>query len=331
MLETKEQKTLPFEESSQPLEEATKYQKRIDDLIEDAEIEAEMEAEKKIRSKNSRMFSISMIGIGLLALVYFQVNTQSPDESITKTVAKAPETAEERLAKQVPVVEDGSSASSLPIPQSANPVKPIKNPFIKEPKAKTPIPPVEPPPVKKVKKAPLKEKIMSAPKSRPKSKPQKPAPALKSESSKFYIQVGAFGVKQNADKLVKKLKGKGFSPSIQTRSNKLSRYLVTVGNFADKKSGNDMLKELTRKGYDPSFYKNSNNSFSLKVGQFSSLKESQTAQDNLSIKGFLSEFHKAEVPVKTYMVQLGIFPNKEKARLTQEKLARAGFSKSFIR
>ena len=43
MLETKEQKTLPFEESSQPLEEATKYQKRIDDLIEDAEIEAEME------------------------------------------------------------------------------------------------------------------------------------------------------------------------------------------------------------------------------------------------------------------------------------------------
>lgn len=324
MLETKEQKTLPFEESSQPLEETTKYQKRIDDLIEDAEIEAEMEAEKKIRSKNSRMLSISMIGIGLLGLVYFQVNNQVPNEPKNKTVTEVTETAEEKLAKQVPVVEDGSSASSLSIPQSTSPVKPLENPFIKEPKTKS-----SPPPVKKVKKTPLKEKIASAPK--PKSTPKKTAPALKSESSKFYIQVGAFGVKQNADTLVKKLKSKGFSPSIQTQSKKLSRFVVTVGNFANKKAGANKLKELTRKGYDASYFQNSKKSFSLKVGQFKSLKDTQKAQDNLSIKGFLSESHKAEVPVKTYMVQLGVFPNKEKARITQEKLSRAGFSKSFIR
>ncbi len=77
MLEIKEQETLPFIENNQPPEEINKYHKRIDDLIEDAEIEAEIEAEKKIRSKNSRMFSISMIGIGLLGLVYFQVNHQT--------------------------------------------------------------------------------------------------------------------------------------------------------------------------------------------------------------------------------------------------------------
>ena len=59
MLEIKEQETLPFPENNQPPEEINKYHKRIDDLIEDAEIEAEIEAEKKIRSKNSRMFSIS--------------------------------------------------------------------------------------------------------------------------------------------------------------------------------------------------------------------------------------------------------------------------------
>ena len=50
MLEIKEQETLPFTENNQPLEEINKYNKRIDDLIEDAEIEAEIEAEKKIRS-----------------------------------------------------------------------------------------------------------------------------------------------------------------------------------------------------------------------------------------------------------------------------------------
>ena len=121
MLEIKEQKTLHFEEDTQPPKEITNYHKRIDDLFEDAEIEAEMEAEKKIRSKNSRMFSISMTGIALLALVYFQVNHQStvtPVESAKAT--NKPETAEERLAKQVPVVEDGSSGSNIPIPQSGD-------------------------------------------------------------------------------------------------------------------------------------------------------------------------------------------------------------------
>ena len=90
MLETKEQETLDFEYANQLPEEATKYHKRIDDLIEDAEIEAEMEVEKKIRSKNSRMLSISMIGIALLALIYYQVNnlTDFPTIEISKETFK---------------------------------------------------------------------------------------------------------------------------------------------------------------------------------------------------------------------------------------------------
>ena len=329
MLEIKEQKTLPFEEDNQLPEEATKYHKRIDDLIEDAEIEAEMEAEKKIRSKNSRMFSISMIGIGLIALVYFQVNHQTalaPVESAKETTAKKPETAEESLAKQVPVVEDGSSGSSLPIPQSINSTKPIENPFLTQPKPRNTKPPVK---VKEIKKTPRANKIASSPK--PKSSPKKIVPVTKSENSKFYIQAGAFGVRKNAESLLKQLKGKGFSPSIQTRSQKSNQHIVTIGNFANKKAGNETLKELTRKGFNASYYKNSKNSFSLKVGQFRNIKDAQKEQDRLSLKGFLSQSHKVNAPAQTYLVRLGVFPSREKARLTQEKLARAGFSKTLLR
>ena len=328
MLETREQETLPFEEdTTQPPEEITKYHKRIDDLLEDAEIEAEMEAEKKIRSKNSRMFSISMIGIALLALVYFQVNNKStvaPVETAKDNSKSKPETAEERLAKQVPVVEDGSSASSLPIPQSISSNKNLENPFLTPPKTKD-----IKPKIKEVKKAPRVVKTSSSPKPKPSSKKVKPV--TKVESSKFYIQAGAFGVKKNAESLLKKLKSKGFSPSIQTRIKKANQHIVTVGNFANKMAGNGTLKELTGKGFNASYYKNPNNSFTLKVGQYQNSKDAQKAQDRLSIKGFLSESHKADVPVKTYMVQLGVFPSREKARLTQEKLARVGFPKTFIR
>ena len=67
MMDTEEK--LAFPEIEQ---DTNKYKKHINDLIDDAEIEAEMEAKKKIRSKNSRVFSISMLGLGLLALVYMK-------------------------------------------------------------------------------------------------------------------------------------------------------------------------------------------------------------------------------------------------------------------
>ncbi len=329
MLEIKEQETLPFPENNQPPEEINKYHKRIDDLIEDAEIEAEIEAEKKIRSKNSRMFSISMIGIVLLGLVYFQVNYRtaiSPVEPTKEAQAKKPETAEDRLAKQVPVVEDGSS--SIPVPPSAR----LTNPFITPPKAKTPsktkniTPPTA---IKEVRKSPKIEKVSSSPK--PKSSPKKiPTPA-KRETSRFFIQAGAFSVKKNAESFLKQLQAKGFAPSIQTRSQKIKQHVITVGNFTNTKSGDNMLKELTSKGFNSSFYKNPNNSFSLKVGQFQNLKDTQKLQDRLSLKGFLSDSHKANAPAKTYIVQLGVFPDREKALLTQEKLARKGYPKTFLR
>jgi len=329
MLEIKEQETLPFPENNQPPEEINKYHKRIDDLIEDAEIEAEIEAEKKIRSKNSRMFSISMIGIVLLGLVYFQVNYRtaiSPVEPTKEAQAKKPETAEDRLAKQVPVVEDGSS--SIPVPPSAR----LTNPFITPPKAKTPsktkniTPPTA---IKEVRKSPKTEKVSSS--LKPKSSPKKiPSPA-KRETSRFFIQAGAFSVKKNAESFLKQLQAKGFAPSIQTRSQKIKQHVITVGNFTNTKSGDNMLKELTSKGFNSSFYKNPNNSFSLKVGQFQNLKDAQKLQDRLSLKGFLSDSHKANAPAKTYIVQLGVFPDREKALLTQEKLARKGYPKTFLR
>jgi cell division protein FtsN len=329
MQQIKEQETLPFEENTQTLEETIKYHKRIDDLLEDAEIEAEMEAGKKIRSKNSRMFSISMTGIALLGMVYFQVNQQStvdPVKPAKVASTNKPEKADERLAKQVPVVEDGTSLYSIPIPQSVSSTKPLQEPFLTLPKTKSIKLPTK---ARKVKNVTKVVKTLSNPKTKP--SPKKNVPTVKIESSKFYIQAGAFGVLKNAESLLKQLKEKGFSPSIQTRSKNLNQHIVTVGSFTNKKAGDKTLKELTDKGFNTSFYKTSKNFFRLKVGHFRNLYDAQKEQDRLSLKGFLSESHKADVTIKTYMVQLGVFPNRDKARLTQEKLARAGFSKTFIR
>jgi cell division protein FtsN len=324
MLETKEQEALPFEDDNQLPEEATKYHKRIDDLIEDAEIEAEMEAEKKIRSKNSRMFSISMIGIVLLALIYFQIKNQTafPSVEIAKEILKKKSAKVEKIStKDIPLIKKESRDTVLSFPELIDTTKPLENTFITKNKTKISKPPAQ---TRDVRKTTLKSEITKKVKS-------KRTPKKTTQTSESYIQAGAFEVKKNAESLLKKLQDKGFSPSIKTRVKKSKKHILTIGSFKNKKSGEKTLKNLTEKGFNASFYKNTKNLFSLKVGQFKNLKEARKAQDNLKLKGFLSGMSKEDATLKTYIVQLGVFPSLEKARLSQEKLARAGFSKTFVR
>ncbi|MFP6638154.1 MAG: SPOR domain-containing protein [Nitrospinaceae bacterium] len=318
MLKTKQQKTSSVEENNQPLEEINKYHKQFGALIEDAEVEEEIETGENFRSKNSRMFTISMIGIGLLGLVYFQINHQNPlPELEPEASVKIPKTDEQKLAKRVPVLENGSTASNLPVPSST---------IAKPPKSKNFIPSSGAGEIKQ----PANEKNVS-PTLKPKLIARKIPPAILNKNSRFFVQVGAFGVKVNAESLFKKLKTKGFFPSIELQSQSLNQHIVTVGGFANTKSGNNKLNELMKKGFKASYLKTSDNSYSLKVGQFKNFKDAESLQDQLSLKGFLSESHKANAPANTYIVQLGVFPNKEKALLAQEELARTGYSKTFLR
>lgn len=235
--------TKPVAEIDQLPEETKKYNKHINDLIEDAEIEAEMEAEKKIRSKNSRVFSISMFGFGLLALVYLQIN--SPKTPETPAPINNPiESAEEKLAKQVPIVEDGSA--NIPVPKAE---KLINNVAPAEIKLKE-----KSPPIRKPKSSLKSQKKIAKPIVKPTAK-TKTVSTVKT-NTRFFVQTGAFSLDKNANDAMKKLKSKGFSPLI---------HVVSKGKS------------------------------------------------------------------KTYLVQLGVFPNKEKAKLAQEKLARSGYPNTIIK
>ncbi len=246
MMDTEEK--LAFPEIEQ---ETNKYKKHINDLIEDAEIEAEMEAKKKIRSKNSRVLSISILGLGLLALVYSQINSPSTPERILEkndiTLLKVPtESAEEKLAKQVPILEIESTQIKFEEAKTQkNMVEPAKITFASKtaPNNKTK---VSAPNLKRIKK----------PSQTSKSDIKRKKPTPQKTSPRIFVQTGAFSQKKNAEASMKKLQSEGFSP------------LINVSN-----KGN----------------------------------------------------------TKTYLVQLGFFSNAEKAKLIQEKLARAGYTKTIIK
>jgi cell division protein FtsN len=234
MMDTKEQSTAS--EVEHLPEETRKYNKHLDDLIENAEIEAEMEAGKKIRSKNSRIFSISIFGFGLLALVYLQINSIKAPEA-PAPLNKQIESAEDKLAKQVPIVEGRSS--NIPSPKLKNNVAPAEIRLKKKlsPALKT--------------KAPSKTQkktIKSITKSKIKT--------VSITNTRFFVQTGAFSSKKNAETSLKKLQSKGFSPLIHIVSQGNTKtYLVQLGVFSNKEKAKLAQEKLARAGYPKTIIK----------------------------------------------------------------------------
>lgn len=75
-----------------------------------------------------------------------------------------------------------------------------------------------------------------------------PNPQPKTNPKAVYrVQVGAFGVKQNADTLAAKLRRDGFE-AIVSKDGRL--YRVQAGAFSEKKNAEALVKRLKAKGYD---------------------------------------------------------------------------------
>jgi cell division protein FtsN len=237
MMDTKEQSSVS--EVEHLSEEIQKYNKHLDNLIENAEIEAEMEAGKRIRSKNSRIFSISIFGFGLLALVYLQINSIKTPEAPTPLNKQVELAEDNKLAKQVPIIEYGSS--NIPAAKLKNNVAPAEIRLKKKlaPTLKT--------------RSPSKSEKKTT-KSITKSKPKiKTAPIT---NTRFFVQTGAFSSKKNAETSLKKLQSKGFSPLIHiVAKGNTKTYLVQLGIFSNKEKAKLAQEKLARAGYPKTIIK----------------------------------------------------------------------------
>jgi len=228
--------------------ETNKYKKNINDLIENAEIEAEMEAEKNIRSKNSRIFLISMIGFVLLSLVYLRINSQNGEKIASYEKLSAPiqtpiKSPEVKLAKQATIVE--KSNSPIPLPQ----IKQAKT-FVE----RTQLTPEKKPDsiIKTTNSKPQKKTIIEKINFKENNRITRPIRA----KNTFFVQTGAFSLEKNAGNLVNKLKAKGFTPLINVVSNGQKKtYLVQLGVFPSKEKAKLVQEKLALNGYPKTIIK----------------------------------------------------------------------------
>ncbi len=312
----------------QEQEQDNTYHKSIDALIEDAEIEAEIEAEKTIRAKNAKLLTISLVAIGLIAFIYWQVTGATSSKE--NQAVELPELTEAQPAEEIPGAESGPVPIADPAPVLSEVTEPqIAETTRVEPETvkPTPAPPVEKQEEPVIAKTPPKESTPQ-PVVRQPAKTQSPAtPAIKT----YFVQLGLFSIEDNAKGLAKRVKNKGFKPAIQAKSVEAERYVVFVGGFSTSESGSQAFNDLKTKGFNSVMEKLADNSYTIVLGKFVTSNQAEALRDKLSIEGFLSSSRKSKVDSNIYVVQLGGFDSLPQAKVMQKKIGRAGFNDSFIR
>ena len=307
--------------------EKTQYYKRIDDLIDDAEIEAEIEAEQKIRSKNTKLLTISFVAVAVVAFLYFGMET-SKQTSVPPVEEKFPEVAQNPVTESLP---ETTTSSETPPVESSTTKPDTTEPVVSTPPTKSKPPVKEISPVVEIAKAEPAKPIKPTPPPAPIKRTPAPA-APKIASGNIFIQTGAFSVRENAERMAKRLKAKGFKSSIVSNSKLVTRHVVYLSGYPDLASLSAPIKSLKKAGitnYDQR--KNDNGTYSLYLTDFKTTEEAGKYRDKLSLNGILAEEKVEDVILLTHFAQVGGYATRKDAIKIKKKLDSAGIKGSFIR
>lgn len=246
-----------------------------------------------------------------------QTNNLTPLENDVLTMLQAnmkdgapatpsPPAAEQPVAPASPE-EPEQSASAIWSPE-AQPKAP------QAPAAVSPVPPVAETPPAVIAKAPV-----------PTPKP------MTAEQSRYFIQVGAFSVKANADRVIQRLMSGGYSPLVQTRTSRSSMHVVFIGGFANSDSSKSMMSALRNKGLNPQLNKNDNGSFSIILGKEKSKAQAEAFKQKLTRMGIFTSLKKMKINSRIFVVRVEGFGSGTSARHTQKKIEGLGYTGTIIR
>ena len=79
--------------------------------------------------------------------------------------------------------------------------------------------------------------------------------SIPTQSKEFFIQIGAFFIKDNATKLVKKLKSIGAKAEIHIRDVKSTQHQVSIGNHTQKDQAASSSTKIKALGFNPTIKK----------------------------------------------------------------------------
>ncbi|CAI2718153.1 SPOR domain-containing protein [Nitrospina watsonii] len=328
-----------FAEPKQTENADKKFLKRIDELIDESEIEAMAEIDKQIRYKNAKFALIALIAVALAALLYLGIENESlpdlpgqdqtaavgPEQALPESLAPLKEnSAKADALKETPPVTAETSKETTLEDAEQKAVTAISEALTSLDTSKTQTPSTEQP----VEKAPVKPKA-TAPE--PKAESKSNGLPANPPAGNYFVQVGAFSVKANADRMVKKLNGAGLPTQVSQVSGKSSRHTLIIGGFTSPDGAQFLMKELKTKGHSPNLVPGNDGNYAILLYQSSTRSNAESMKDKLGEEGIFTQIEKMEVSTSIHVIRVGGFASKDLAARYQKEIARIGYPKTLIR
>ena len=280
-----------------------KYNKRIHNLHEYDQIKNHYKTEKGVRTKNSKLAIISAVGIALIALIFIQKRQyfNSPLSSLVEQVAV---TSKDKF----------QSNSSLEKKDSTN-KKIITNKNKNSTSAQN------------VTSGKNKTNLIDVNTSASKQLSEKKS--IPSQIKNYYVQVGTFSIRNNAQNIAKKIEERGFKAETYIKSLKITKYEVTSERFNKESDLTLKLEKLKKLGFNPSI-KKSGKAYILELGLFAKKKDATVFVEKLKNTNFRTNQKLITRNQKVYTVRTKGLLTKSKAQQVRKKLINFGFKNSFI-
>ena len=146
-------------------------------------------------------------------------------------------------------------------------------------------------------------------------------------SGSFTVQVGAFAVKANAEKMQKRLEEKGHTATIRQGSSKVPGHRVLVGEYAEKADAQAQRDKVAAAGGKGArVVAMGTGKFTVEAGTFRSLDAAIDLSRELQQSGLASRIDSRPMAAGLYQVQVGSYATKEDAESQVAALRKEGLS-----
>ena len=216
-------------------------------------------------------------------------------------------------------------------PPPAPPVRPVLPPPPRPPAA-TPAPVPAPAPQAAVPSPGLGTPPSPAPMAPP-APPASPKPSVAAPAPGSYaLQVGAFAVKTNAEKLQKRLEEKGYAVAVRQASPRLPRHRVLVGEYTAQADAEGQREKVVAAGVKGAkVVPTGGGKFTVEAGTFRELDAAIDLARELQRSGMASRIDSRPTAIGLYLVRVGAYPSRPEAHAQVETLRKEGLSPIVVK
>lgn len=219
-----------------------------------------------------------------------------------------------------------------PPPPPAAPIRPILPPPPRPPAASpAPAPQAGPAPAPRPQTAVPSPGLGAPPAPAAPETPPKPTMAAAAPGS-YGLQVGAFAVKANAERLQKRLEEKGYAVTVRQASPRVPRHRVLVGTYtarADADAQQERVVEAGAKG--AKVVPAAGGKFTVEAATFRSLDAAIDLARELQKSGLAPRIDSRPTATGLYQVRVGAYASRQDAQAQVDGLRKEGLSPIVVK